>query len=332
MESRPTNARRGFALLLIIGACGSQPESPCVIGHAGGGLGQVGTAYIALYYAVATSPPANCLLPQYAYWPTGNFVGEIFAESYGPVTGNNKLVGWVPEEFGWTNAYTGDYVQGSPNSAMQPDGGFPNPVAFGNFTTTVQDLNGTCTVIGLDGGTQNVNGVSTTYDFSRVLVYTNPAGGEGFQIQATVTITRDDGTGVACVQAYVAIGLWPSALCNVDNDCNPSPQPTDNPPRQLGSGILPGTPYHCAADLPGNDPIIVPAAYLEASQVNGNSPGNCPYVTSLPDGGYEAAPTPYALLTGQCGGATLDNNGTNGVNICFYPNPAPTTFPYVTSQ
>jgi hypothetical protein len=339
MESEPKRAGEVVTLTLLLASaavlcsgCISQPESPCVIAHAGGGLGGVGTPYIAQYYVTATPPSANCLLPQYAYWPTGNFVGEIFAESYGPVTGTNKLVGWLPEEFGWSNGYTGEYIEGGPNSAVQPDGGFPNPVAFGNFTTTLQDTNGTCLVAGTDGGTQNINGINTTYDFTKVLVYTNPAAGEGFQIQANVTITRDDGTGVPCVQSYVAIGLWPSALCNVDNDCNPNPQPNGNPPRPLGSGLLPGTPYVCATDLAGSDPIIVPAPYLEATKANGTPPESCPYVTTLADGGLQASNIPYALLSGPCGGGTKDNNGTNGVNICFYPSPSPTTFPYVTSQ
>ena len=65
-----------------------------------------------------------------------------------------------------------------------------NPVVFGNFTTDLEDSNNTCTVMGTDAGTQLINGIQVTYDFTSTLVYTNAAAGEGTQIQANVTITR----------------------------------------------------------------------------------------------------------------------------------------------
>jgi hypothetical protein len=245
------------AAILVTG-CPAQPPGPCVVARTGGGPltgNGAGFPYVAQYYFTAGSETGDCTTnPAIAAWPAGNFVGQIWAEAYGDVTASKKLTGLVPEEFGWTNQYTGDYVE-----CGQFDPGCTNsPIALGNFTADVVDENGNCTIAGSDAGVQVVNGVTVTYDYSTALVYANAAAGEGTQMQATVKITRDDGVATACVRSYTAIGLWPTAVCSVDNDCNPNPQPGNTPPRPLGSGTLPGIPLSCNLTMVAQDPIIVP--------------------------------------------------------------------------
>jgi hypothetical protein len=322
METRPImRTRKGLALGLIsagaavlFAGCPAQPPGPCVVARAFASAIEgttPGYPYVAQYYLVPGSGTAGCLDPTIlASWPAGNFVGAIWSEAYGPVTAVNKLVGWVPEEFGWTNSYTGDYVECSPiNDVNYTTPCNDNPVVFGNFTTDLEDSNNTCTVMGTDAGTQLINGIQVTYDFTSTLVYTNASAGEGTQIQANVTITRATAT-ASCSKSYVAIGLWPIALCNVDNDCNPLPQGESvTPPRPLGSGLLPGIPANCNLGLVAQDPIIVPGA---------DQFGGCGTVD-----------TPFINLTLGCGGGAKDNNNTGGAGMCFYVNPSATTFPYV---
>jgi|GEM_PF-4506133 len=310
----------------LFSGCPSQPPSPCVIGHAGGsGATGTGTPYVVQFYLnsdAGFAPSPGCASnPNYAYWPSGNFVGDIFVESYGPVTASQKLTGIVPEEFGWTNPYFGEYVQGSPNSTPPITN---NPVSLGNFTTDTQSANGTCIIQQKSPAIQKVpantqaNGppvdTTVTYNFPFALVYTNPAGGEGTQIQLGLQIIRDDGSGNTCIRNYIGVGLWPTIVCNVDNDCNPNPQPNNG--RPLGSGLLPGIPYACVSNLVPQDPVIIPANVLADGC-------GC---SDLPDGG--SSPAPFLPQTGACCGGAKDNNNLGAPNICFFPNPAPNTFPY----
>lgn len=314
METRPMRTRKVIALSLIfagvaiLSGCPDQPAGPCLPARAFAGIlgNGTGTPYVVQYYLTAGSETGDCTSnAAINAWPHGNFVGQVWAEAYGPVTASKKLTGMVPEEFGWTNQFTGDYVQGSPNSTPPVAN---NPVIFGNFTTDTEDSAGTCTIQGTDAGVQLVNGVTVSYDFKNVLMLVQAAAGEGTQMQASVTITRTDpaSPGTACVRKYTALGLWPSALCNVDNDCNPYPQPGAN--RPLGSGLLPGIPYTCNSGLVAQDPILVPTS----SALCG-----------------ETVATPFILENSGCGGGSLDNNGTAGTSICFFQNPSPTKFPYL---
>jgi hypothetical protein len=300
------------AAILVTG-CPSQPPGPCVVARTGGGPltgNGAGFPYVAQYYLTPGSETGDCTTnPAIAAWPAGNFVGQIWAEAYGAVTASLKLTGLVPEEFGWTNQYTGDYVE----CGQFDPGCTHNPISLGNFTADVEDENGNCTIKGSDAGQQEVNGVLVTYDYTNVLVYATAAAGEGTQMQATVTITRDDGVGAACVRSYTAIGLWPTAVCNVDNDCNPNPQPNNSPPRPLGSGTLPGIPLQCV-NAAANDPILVPGDFLG------------PDGFGCTDGSTDE---PYVIQTVGCGGGAKDNNGTGGTSICFFVGPGPTTFPYL---
>ncbi len=315
----------------LFSGCPSQPPSPCVIGHAGGspaGNGP-GHQYVVQWYlnTDAGAPSAACAAAAYSYWPAGDFVGGLYVESYGAVTASQKLVGMVPEEFGWTNSYTNDYVQG----ALIDDAGYPNPVSLGNFNTDTQYANGTCIIAQQVGGaaqqqfvpTGSPNGAATivtgplqtvTYSFPVAIVYTAPAAGEGTQIQVTAQVTRDDGVSGPCVRNYIGIGLWPAANCNTTSDCNPNPTPSAG--RPLGSGVLPGIPTTCNLTIANNDPVLVPAT-----------------------GGYQDAygcgdgvtPVPFVNISTSsgCGGGSVDNNNTGGLGLCFYPNPSPTTFPYL---
>jgi hypothetical protein len=263
------------AAILFTG-CPAQPPGPCVVARTGGGPltgNGAGFPYVAQYYLKAGSETGDCTTnPVIAAFPAGNFVGQIWAEAYGAVTASKKLTGLVPEEFGWTNQYLGDYVECGPFDPGCPD----YPVALGNFTADSEDENGNCTIQGFDAGVQVVDGVTVTYNFSTVLVYATAAAGEGTQMQATVTIARD-----TCVRSYTAIGLWPTAVCNVDNDCNPNPQPGNVPARPLGSGTLPGIPLQCV-NAAANDPVIVP--------------NNIPQVPAEP-----------CTISGQVGGKVVDS-------------------------
>jgi hypothetical protein len=307
--------RKVIALSLLSGAavlfsgCPAQPPGPCVIARTGGGGAEgIGSPYLVKYYLNDGGSTGDCTTNPAIAPFGGEFVGVLFAEAYGAVTAIDKITGMIPEEFGYTGGYTGDYVQGSPNSTPPVTN---NPVIFGAFTTDTEDVNNTCTVKGSAPGVQLINGVTVSYDYSNVLVYTNAAAGEGTQIQAAVTITRDDGVGPACVNNYTAIGLWPSTLCNVNNDCNPNPQPQQN--RALGSGILTGIPVECNLTLAAEDPIFVTGAMFLADCECGDG----------------VTPAQYVLQTGACCGAAHDNNGTNGTSLCFFTNASPTAFPYL---
>ncbi len=302
----------------LFSGCPSQPASPCVIAHSGGsGRAGTGQSYLVQYYldTDAGVPSAACANASYSYWPTGDFVGGLFVESYGAVTDSLKLVGMVPEEFGWTNPFTGDYVQGSPNSSPPIAN---DPIVRGNFTTDTQSANGTCIISQQDGGQavqlftpSGAPGPQTvTYSINDAVVYTNPAAGEGTQIYYPLTIIRDDGSGNVCVRHYIGVGLWPTALCNVDNDCNPNPQPSNG--RPLGSGVLPGIPVTCNLTIGNNDPVLVPDSDLTLVGCNTTPPSSLP----------------FANLSPGCLGPAIDNNNTGGTGVCFFPNPSPTTFPY----
>jgi hypothetical protein len=305
---------------VLFSGCPSQPPGPCVIARTSASAltgGDPGLAYVLQYWFAGEAAGSDCTTdPAVALWPAGNFVGALWAEAYGPVTAINKLNGFVPEEFGWTNAYTGDYVECTPlNNVLYATPCTRDPVAYGNFTTDTEDSNNTCTVQGTDGGSQLVNGVVVTYNFGTTLVYTNAAAGEGTQIQGTVQITRASQTAgvAACVRNYTFTGLWPVALCNgpgsgadPNNDCNPNPQPTIAPPRPLGSGLLPGIASSCNSTLSGQDPIVIP------------SDDNC-----------GLAGSPYILGTLGCGGPAKDNNGTGGTSICWYTNASATKAPWL---
>lgn len=307
---------------VLFSGCPAQPPGPCVVARAGAVAltgGDPGIAYVVQYWFAgeATGGGSNCAAasaadPAVAAWPAGNFVGALWAEAYGPVVAVNKVTGLVPEEFGWTNAYTGDYVECSPlNNVNYTTPCTRDPIIYGNFTTDTQDSNNTCTVQGTDAGSQLVNGVIVTYNFPTTLVYTNAAAGEGTQVQGTAQITRaSQMPGVpACVRNYTFTGLWPVTKCNVDNDCNPNPQPTINPPRPLGSGILPGITTACNLNPTAagtTDPIVIPTA------------NNC-----------GAAGSPYILGTLGCGGPAKDNNGVGGTDICFYTNASATKAPWL---
>ena len=418
---------------VLFSGCPSEPPSPCVIGHAGGspsGNGP-GHGYVVQYFLntdAGFQPSAACSAPAYAYWPSGNFYAGLYVESFGAVTASQKLVGLVPDEFGWTNSYLNDYVQGAPiDGPSLPDGGlFPNPVILGNFTTDTQNANGTCVITQQDGGAGIQTFVPTatpdngatvlfgplqtvTYEIPVALVYTNQAAGEGTQIQFAARITRDDGVSGACVRNYIGIGLWPAALCNVNNDCNPNPQPTNG--RPLGSGILTGIPTTCNLNIGSQSPVVAANNYPAVPNIpcatDGQGTDTCmgfadgdagvgvpPYTTcsnivttpitptvactpatktsidscldggpggictANPDGGTSfcsssngvcAQPVLDAIGCGQgtsaagltfitistnsgCGGGAVDNNNTGGTGICFYPNAAPNTFPYLTSN
>jgi hypothetical protein len=319
METRPImRTRKVIALSLIsagaavlFGGCPAQPPGPCVVARTGAIAfeGANGNAYAVQYFFQAGSQTGDCTTdPAVAAWPSGDFTGGVWAEAYGAVTASKKLVGMVPDEFGWPNPYRNDvglrdYVECTPtNNPLYAARGLPacvdDPIIFGNFTTDVEDSNNTCTITGTDAGTQLVNGVLVSYAFTNTLVYTNAAAGEGTQIQANVTITRASQTpGVAaCVRNYVAIGLWPIAVCNVDNDCNPLPQPDNNPARPIGSGILTGIPVVCNLLFAAEDPIIVP-----------NNIPQVPHVACAIDG----------MGTDTClGFADGDAGVGNGLTVC----------------
>jgi hypothetical protein len=339
METRPIMRTRKVIALSLISAgaavlfsgCPAQPPGPCVVARAAfSPFGPPGTPYATHYYFVAGSQTGDCTTdPTVAAWPPGDFTGGIFAEAYGEVTAIDKVTGLVPEEFGWTSTYgnnngLADYVECTPTNAdlyaaqTPPIGGgadggpcVDNPIAFGAFTTDTEDSNNTCVIAGSDAGTQVVNGVLVTYNFNKVLVYTNAAAGEGTQIQANVTMTRQSLTpGVAaCTRSYVALGLWPATVCNVNNDCNAIPQPGLTPPRPLGSGILTNIPVFCDLTLPGSDPVIVPSASFCGTPTDQS----------------------YISLTPGCGGGDKDNNGVDipgSSGVCFFTNASPTSFPY----
>jgi hypothetical protein len=328
----------------LFSGCPNQPPGPCVVARAF--ASQIegtnpGANYVLQYYFLNEAPGSNCAAastadPAVAAWPAGNFVGALWAEAYGPVTAIDKLTGLVPEEFGWTNSFTGDYVECSPIT----DGPtcLDNPIILGNFTTDTEDVNGTCTIQGNDAGVQVVNGVLVTYNFPSTLVLVQSEAGEGTQIQATVQITRQSaipGT-PPCIRNYTALGFWPTAICNVNNDCNPLPQPDNTPPRPIGSGLLPGIPFTCSNTLVPQDPIVVPGAYY--ADPNGAYQG-CG--TPLADGGV--GDSPFILQTGGCCGGAKNNNAIadnvgsgpdqpTQSGLCFYADPSVSTFPYLTSQ
>lgn len=318
---------------VLFSGCPDQPAGPCVVARAGAGpFSDPGVPYATHYYF--TSESGNCSDPAVdAGWPARDFTGALWAEAYGNVSDIDKPTGLVPEEFGWTSFARNrnnlrDYVECTPlNADLYAlhgigggyDGGacVDDPISHGAFTTDAEDSNGLCTIAEKAAGSQVVNGVFVTYSFPKSILYVPAASGEGTQIQVpVVTITRQAlGSANVCVRTYQALGLWPSALCNVDNDCNANPQPNNTPPRPIGSGLLTHIPVFCDMTIPTLDPIIVP---------NG----------TLPDGGPgpnaicgNSVPTPYLSLTPNCGGSK-DNNGTAGTGNCFYSNASPTTFPY----
>ncbi len=310
---------------LLFSGCPAQPPGPCVVARAFASAIEgttPGFPYVVQYYF--KDETAGCTDPAYAAWPTGNFVGGVWSEAYGPVTAVNKLVGWVPEEFGYTNSYPDlnanglqDYVECTPlNNVLYATPCTHDPISYGNFTTDTEDSANTCTVLQTDAGTQLIGNVLVTYSYTKTLVYTNAAAGEGTQIQADVTIVRASQTPgtPSCVRDYTGIGLWPVILCNVDNDCNPNPQPSITPPRPIGSGLLPGIPYTCNAGLVGQDFVSVPGDVLANDWGCGDG------VTAQP----------FLPLTLGCGGGAKDNNGTGGTSICFFASPSATQFPYVT--
>jgi hypothetical protein len=312
---------------VLFSGCPAQPPGPCVVARAAfSPFGPPGTPYVTHYYFVAGSDTAGCTDPSIV-WPAGDFTGGVFAEAYGMVTAVDKVTGLIPEEFGWTNTYGNfnglpDYVECTPTNADLyaangvgggADGGpcVDNPISFGAFTTDTEDSNNTCVIAGSDAGTQVVaDGTLVTYNYTKVLVYTNAAAGEGTQIQANVTMTRQSPT-ATCTRQYVAIGLWPAAVCNVDNDCNAVPQPSITPPRPLGSGILTGIPTVCDLTIPGMDPVIVPSSSFCGTPTDQS----------------------YISLTPGCGGGDKDNNGVDipgSSGLCFFTGASPTAFPYVT--
>jgi hypothetical protein len=393
METQPImRTRKVIALSLLsagaavlFGGCPSQPNEPCVVARTGAIAfeGAPGNPYAVNYFFLNEAPGSDCTAaaaanPNIGLWPAGDFTGAVFAEAYGPVTAVNKLVGFIPEEFGWTNSWGNtngllDYVECTPtNNSLYAANGLPpctdDPIIFGNFTDVRADSNEICTITDTDAGTQLINGVQVTYNFTKTSVYTAAYGGEGTQMQASVTITRQTAgptgpTGPACVRNYTAIGLWPTTVCNVDNDCNPFPQPSNNPPRPLGSGVLPGVPVVCNLAFVGLDPVIVPnnipqVPFLPCtisapdpvtgkttdSCVADGAPGTaCSDLSADGGSGICAVPildavgcgdgvfdggTPFLILTGNCAGGAHDNNGTGGTSMCFFSGPGPTTFPY----
>ena len=309
---------------LLFSGCPAQPPGPCVVARAFASAIEgttPGFPYVVQYYF--KDETAGCSDPAYAAWPTGNFVGGVWSEVYGPVTAVNKLVGWVPEEFGYTNSYPDLNANGSrtmwsalPSTTCSTRRPAPDdPISYGNFTTDTEDSAHTCTVLQTDAGTQLIGTVLVTYSYTKTLVYTNAAAGEGTQIQADVTIVR----ALRRPERRPASGttralVWPVILCNVDNDCNPNPQPSITPPRPIGSGLLPGIPYTCNAGLVGQDFVSVPGDVLANDWGCGDG------VTAQP----------FLPLTLGCGGGAKDNNGTGGTSICFFASPSATQFPYVT--
>jgi hypothetical protein len=260
---------------------------------------------------VADAGSGDCASdPRIAPLSDGNFVGLVWAEAFGAVNDAPKEVGLVPEEFAWTNAYTGDYVEGSPNSIL-PDGGNAGitdvPIAYGRFSSDKPDPGGFCYIEGIAPGAQYINGVRVAYAYTSVSLYDAVVAGQGSQLEASVTVTRDNGMGNPCVRRYTALGLWPAVVCNVDDDCNPLAEPSAQPPRPLGSGLLPGIPTVCAMHLAPQDPVIVPAAVLSGTGCGGRD-------------------EPYILQPAVCGGANKNQNGIpvsiadGGTGLCFYPN------------
>jgi len=415
----------GGAALLFSG-CPSNPPSICTIARtAQGPAGAVaGFGFAVHYYYSPGLDVGDCS----ALDAGSDFSSVLWTEAYGGspavdptiANGGTYITGMMPEEFGWTQPYLQTYIQGSPMdpNPADPIGGFP--IIYGAFTSYRQDTNGECTINQTDAGSQLINGTLVTYSFPKVLVYNDPYAGEGTQLQIAAQITR--GT---CTRSYVGIGMWPIALCNVDNDCNPNAQPSYNPPRPIGSGLLPGFNYACSgadggqgivsldltyppanvnvtpttaclvgagtltsppedscvnavppsASAPANSvcdntvaTITNPPVACTVDGVNGDScdpdggtymacvscpsdGGACSQVAAQADGGPNPGScgtlagncafavldawgcgslvgTAYMDLTLGCGGAAKDNDGTAGVNICFYANPGPTTFPY----
>ncbi|MGO9063161.1 MAG: hypothetical protein ACLQIH_00315 [Myxococcaceae bacterium] len=298
----------------LFSACPAQPPGPCVIAHtAGGGFGN-GTPYVAYYYLnsdAGFAPSAACANADFAYWPLGDFVGQIYVESYGYVTENLKLTAMVPDEFSYTTPFTGDYVQGSPNSTPPVAN---SPLVLGNFTTDVVSAQGTCVIV-MDGGpgtqviAEPAGNQTVQYSYPTATVYSTPAAGAGTQMEASAIITRTDATtGDVCTRNYNLLALWPTAVCQVDNDCNPNPQPSNSPPRPLGSGVLPGIPTNCNATMVTMAPVMV-------------------------DTSSSCSPSPYILATTSngCGGGSINNNSIAAFDgVCFFQNFSPTTFPYVT--
>jgi hypothetical protein len=308
--------RKVFVLSLLSGAavlfsgCPAQPPGPCVVARATGGAAEgIGSPYVVKYF-LKTSTGDCTTNPNIAPYATtngngGDFVGALWAEAYGPVTAVDKITGLVPEEFGWTNGYTGDYVAGGPNT-----GGPDNPVILGNFTTDLEDANNTCTIMGTSPGVQVINGVTVSYNYTSTLVYTNAAAGEGAQIQADVTITRTDGA-TTCTNTYTGIGLWPTAVCNVANDCNPQAQPALN--RALGSGLLTGIPLVCDTTLVAEDPIVAPNNIPQVPDLvctlNGEGDDTC---------ASDPAANPGTVCSNlvSTGGATACTVGADGTDPC----------------
>jgi hypothetical protein len=315
---------------VLFSGCPNQPPGPCVVARAFASQiegSNPGAEYVVKYYFTSEATTgSDCATartadPGVATWPAGDFVGGLWAEAFGQVTAINKVTGLVPDEFGWTNPFTGDYVEGSPNSTPPVT---DNPIITGAFTTDTEDANGTCTIAPTSPGVQlvpnAVDSVLVTYQYNTALLYVTAAAGEGTQMQAQVTITRQSQiAGVpACIQNYTAIGFWPTVVCNIDNDCNPLPQPDATPPRPIGSGLLPGVPFACDKTLVPEAPIFIPADDL--------GDFGC---------GDGTDAEPFILQTPGCGGGAKNNNGilvtANGAGqsgVCFFASPSPTKFPY----
>jgi hypothetical protein len=301
--------RKVIALSLLSGAavlfsgCPNQPPGPCVIARTGGGGAEgIGSPYLVKYYLKTGGSTGDCTTNPFMAPYAGDFVAALYAEAYGPVTAINKITGMVPEEFGWTGGYTGDYVQGSPNSTPPVTN---NPVIAGNFTTDTEDVNNECTVMGTAPGVQLINGVTVSYNYTSMLVYTNAAAGEGTQIQADVTITRTDGVNT-CTNNYTALGLWPETVCNVNDDCNPNPEPAIG--RALGSGILTGIPVKCDLTLVAEDNVIVP----------GNIPVDPPVACTIDGMGNDscAANGQECVNTTTTGGGVACTVAADGTDSC----------------
>ncbi len=165
--------------LVLFSGCPAQPPGPCVVARAFASNiegSNPGANYVVQYFFTAGSETGDCTTdPAVAAWPAGDFVGGIWAEAFGPVTAVNKVTGLVPDEFGWTNAYTGDYVEGSPNSATPVT---DNPIILGHFTTDTEDPSGSCTITPTSPGVQLVNGVLVTYQYTTAILYVTAAAGK----------------------------------------------------------------------------------------------------------------------------------------------------------
>ncbi len=253
----------GGAALLFSG-CPSNPPSICTIARTAQGpsAALAGFGFAVHYYYSPGLDVGDCT----AQGAGADFSSVLWTEAYGGspavdptiANGGTYITGMMPEEFGWTQPYLQTYIQGSPISPGDPLGGFP--IIYGQFATYRQDTNGECTINQMDAGSQLINGELVTYSFPKVLVYNDPYAGEGTQLQIDAQITR--GT---CTRTYVGIGMWPIALCNVDNDCNPNAQPSLNPPRAIGSGLLPGFNYACSGSDGGPSIVSLDLTYPPAN-------------------------------------------------------------------